>query len=152
MLKLSWLAVAALMLSGAVYAEEKKEPHAHDHDAAGPNGGTLLEVGDAGDHHVEIKLDHATGKASFWLLGKDTKTAVALATKEAPKVNLKSKDGNKKIEMKPVNEKDGKASQWEATDDGFKDDHADGRIQFKLEDGKTYNVKLDPHGGKDHKH
>jgi hypothetical protein len=151
MLKLSWLAVAILMLSGAaLYAEDKKEEH--HHDEAGPNGGELQDVGDTGGHHVEVKHDHTNGKTNFWVIAKDAKTAVALSTKEAPKINLKTKDGNKKIDMKPVNEKDGKATQWEAADEGFKQDPIDGRIQFKLEDGKTYNVKLDPHFGKEHKH
>jgi len=151
MLKGNWLIVLVFMLlSAAVSAADKKDDH--HHDESGPNGGELQDVGDKGGHHVEVKHDHRNGKTNFWVIGKNAKTAVALPTNEPPKINLKTKEGNKKIEMKPVNEKDGKATQWEAADEGLKQDPLDGRIQFKLEDGKTYNVKLDPHFGKEHKH
>jgi hypothetical protein len=146
----NWVGIAVLLLvSILVNAEEKKADH--HHDEAGPNGGELQDVGDKLGHHAEVKHDHKNGKTNFWIIGPDAKTAVPLATKEPPKVNLKSKDGNKQLEMKPVNEKDGAATQWEAADEGFKQDPIDGRIQFRLPDGKKYNVKLDPHFGKEHK-
>jgi len=150
MCKIKWGGVAAmLVLSMALKAEEKKADH--HHDEAGPNGGELQDVGDKDGHHVEVKHDHTNGKTAFWVIAKDAKTAVALLLKEPPKVNLKAKDGNKQIEMKPVNEKDGKATHWTAAADGFKQDPLDGRIQFTLPDGKKYNVKLDPHFGIEHK-
>ena len=138
--------MAAVMLAGRAYSEDKK--HEHD-EKPGPNGGEIQEVGNKEDTHVELKHDHKNGKTTLWILAADVKTPVLI--KDAPKVNLKSKDGNKQIEMKPVNAKDGAASQWEASDEGFKQDPLDGRIAIKLADGKQYNVKLDAHHGHDHK-
>ncbi|MDL5055715.1 hypothetical protein QQ056_19485 [Oscillatoria laete-virens NRMC-F 0139] len=142
-----FLAIASVFFLGlsSLLAGEKK----HDHDEKpGPNGGEVQEIGDGDDHHVEIKHDKASGKATIWILAKDVKTPVAI--KEAPKVNLKSKAGNKQLEMVAVKPADAGSAQWEATDDGFKTDHLDGRLQIKLPDGKKYNVNLDAHHGHDH--
>ena len=143
---LALLAMATLTLSGSAYSEEKKE-HKHE-DKPGPNGGEVAEVGDKDDTHAELKHDHKNGKMVLWILASDQKTLIAI--QESPKINLKAKDGNKQIEMKPVNLKDGAASQWEASDEGFKQDPLDGRISIKLNDGKKYNINLDAHHG--HKH
>lgn len=133
------LAAFALIGRGAAAGE-----HKHEHgDKPGPNGGEIQEIGDKDDTHAELKHDHKNGKTTMWILASDMKTAVAI--KDAPKINLKAKDGNKQIEMKPLNAKDGAASQWEASDENFKQDPLDGRISIQLNDGKKYNIKLDAH-------
>lgn len=144
-LKVTLVLVAAMLLAGRAYSEVHEE---HD-EKPGPNGGEVQEIGNKDDTHVELIHDHKNGKTTLWLLANDVKTPVAI--KEAPKINLKAKDGNRQIEMKPVNAKDGVASQWEASDEGFKQDPLDGRIAIKFADGKQYNVKLDAHHGHDHK-
>lgn len=141
-LALALWAMASVMLAGRAFGGEKKEEHKHE-DKPGPNGGEIQEIGDKNDTHAELKHDHTNGKTTLWIVGSDLKTLVAI--KDAPKINLKAKDGNKQIEMKPVNVKDGAASQWEASDENFKQDPLDGRISIKLPDGKKYNVKLDAH-------
>ncbi|MCW8131965.1 MAG: hypothetical protein KIS92_16585 [Planctomycetota bacterium] len=130
--------LAACVLNG-VRAEEHH--HDHDHGAKGPHGGALQELGDKDDTHAELMHDEKAGKLTLYLIGKDGKTPVAI--KDAPKLNLKAKDGNKQIEMKAVDAKEGAASQYEATDDALKADPLDGRISITLADGKKYNVKLD---------
>lgn len=129
------LAFAAAMFIGVfgARADDKDKKHEHHH---GPNDGEIAEVGDDADTHLEIVHDQKAGKLTVYVLGKDMKTAVNLS--EAPKLNLKSKKGNKQLEMT------GKDSKWEATDDLLKEE-ADGRIQVKLADGKKYNVKLEHH-------
>ncbi|MCZ7648061.1 MAG: hypothetical protein M5U26_22845 [Planctomycetota bacterium] len=107
--------------------------------------------GDPGDTHAELVHDHAGGKLTLYLLAKDMKSPVAI--KEAPKLNLKAKDGNKQLEMKAVEPKDEKASQFVAEDESLKADPLAGRISITLDDGKKYNVKLEDHGhGHGHDH
>jgi hypothetical protein len=142
-----FIALASVFFIGvsSLLAGEKK--HEHD-EKPGPNGGEIQEVGDGEDHHVELKNDHKTGKLALWILAKDMKTPVTI--KEAPKINLKSKDGNKQIEMTAAKQSDAGSSHWEASDEGLKTEHLDGRVQIKLSDGKKYNVNLDAHHGHDH--
>ena len=123
------LAFVALGLFASVRAEEK-----HAHGGKGPNGGALVEVGDADDHHVEIVHDEKTGTLTVYCLLADQKSPYT--PKEAPKLNLSSKAGNKQLEMK------GKDSKWEATDDVLKEE-PNGRIVVVLPDGKKYNVKIE---------
>lgn len=130
-------AVVALFAGGRLLAEEK---HEHKHGEKGPRGGELLEVGDKEDTHAELVHDEKAGKLTLYLLAKDLKTAVAI--KDAPKLNLKAKDGNKQMDLKAVDAKDGAASKFEATDDALKADPLDGRIAVTLADGKKYNVNL----------
>lgn len=123
------LGVVALGLFSSVRAEDK-----HGHGGKGPNGGALVEVGDAEDHHVELVHDDKAGKLTVYCVLADFKTPYT--PKESLKLNLKTKDGNKQIEMK------GKDSKWEATDDVLKEEPS-GRIVVVLPDGKKYNVKLE---------
>lgn len=133
----SVLALAAALFIGVfgARADDKDKKHDHDHHH-GPHDGEIAEVGDDADTHLEIVHDEKAGKLTVYVLGKDMKTPVNLA--EAPKLNLKSKKGNKQLEMT------GKDSKWEATDDLLKEE-PDGRVQVKLADGKKYNVKLEHH-------
>lgn len=131
-------AVAAMVVVCTLraYAEEK---HEHKHEK-GPHGGAISEVGDKDDTHAEIVHDEKSGKLSLYLLGKYMKAPVAI--KDAPKINLKAKEGNKQIAMKVVDAKDGVASHFEATDDALKADPLQGRIAITLGDGKSYHVNL----------
>lgn len=132
-MKVSVVAVVLVVLafsSRTLYSEE----HAHDH-TPGPHGGEVQELGDKNGTHVEFVHDVANGKVTLFLLGKDRKTPVFV--KQAPKVNLKAKDGNRQVEMV--------ASQFEAFDEGFKASPLDGRIAVTLPDGKVYQVQLDEH-------
>jgi len=126
-------AVLALFAGGRLLAEE------HKHEAKGPHGGEILEVGDKDDHHLEMIHDDKAGKLTLYLLAKDMKTAVAI--KDAPKLNLKGKDGNKQLDTKAVEAKEGAASQFEVTDEALKAE-PEGRIAITLADGKKHNVNL----------
>src|SRR4051812_42090245 len=90
--------ITAVCLSRTSFAEDKKEEHKHD-DHKAPHGGALLEVGEE-VAHVELVHDEKAGKVTLYILGKDAKTAVAL--KEAPKINVKGKDGKKQLETKAI--------------------------------------------------
>lgn len=122
----------------------------HHDDKPGPHGGEMQELGDPEGTHVELIHDHAAGKTTLHLVAKDEKSPVAI--KDAPRINLRAKSGNKQIAMKAVEpDGDGAASHFEAADDAFKADPLDGRIAI-LKGGKQYNVKLDAHFGHGHGH
>ena len=132
-----FLAAATVILLGGIFSIQAEEKLAHAHAGKGPNGGEIVEIGDKDDHHVEIVHDDKGGKLTAYFLLADQKTPFAV--NEAPKLNLKTKDGNKQLEMK------GKDSKWEATDDVLKEEPS-GRISVTLPDGKKYNVKLEADG------
>lgn len=127
--------VALALIAGRLCSEE----HKHEH-AKAPHGGEWIEVGDKDDTHAELVHDEKAGKLTLYFFAKDQKTPVAI--KDAPKINLKAKDGNKQMDMKAVDAKDGAAFQYEATDEALKADPLDGRIAITLADGKKYNVNL----------
>jgi len=134
--------LASCLIVGRAWAEDK-----HDHDHKAPHGGTLLETGDEAAH-LEIVHDPKAGKLTIYVLDSDPQKALAI--KEAPKVKLKTDKGNKELDTKAVDAKDGAASQYEVTDDALKTDPLKGRISVKVKD-KKYNIdiKEDGHG---HKH
>ncbi len=138
-IKISLVAVALTVLAFSGRSLLSEEHKGHEHGAAGPHGGEVQELGDKDGTHVELVHDHTNGKTTLYLLGKDQKTPVFI--QQAPRINLKAKDGNRQVEMR--------ASQFEASDEGFKTDPIDGRISIEL-DGKKYNVKLDAHHHDDH--
>ncbi len=146
-------AAVLVILALATTGTRGEEGHDNDEEEKkGPHGGHVVEIGDPDDTHAELLRDPEKGTLTLHLLGKDRKTAVAI--KDAPKINLKLKDDKKQIEMKPVEAKEEKASQFTAEDETLKGEHIDGRIAIQLADGKKYNVPLDPKHGDhgDHKH
>jgi hypothetical protein len=133
------LAVSCL-IGGRALAEDK---HEHDHKA--PHGGVLLETGDEAAH-LEIVHDAKAGKLTIYVLDSDPEKALAI--KDAPKIKLKTDKGNKELETKAVDAKDGAASQYEVTDDALKTDPLKGRISVNVKD-KKYNIDIKEDG---HKH
>ncbi|MFH2001583.1 MAG: hypothetical protein ABIK28_18005, partial [Planctomycetota bacterium] len=85
--------------------------HGHAH-MEGAHGGTLLEVG---DHvaHLELIHDHENGKYVLHVTGEDMKTP--LNADNPPLINLKTADGPKQIESRPIKG----ASTFEAEDPHF---------------------------------
>ncbi len=138
---LSKVAIAIIGMIGVASIVAEDHDHDHGKESKGPHGGAIHELGDADDTHVEVIHDKAAGTIAIHLLGKDMKTPTTI--KESPKINLRAKDGNKQIEMKPM---DGKASHFEATNEALKGEPLTGRISITLDDGKKYNVKVDVHG------
>lgn len=145
---LSKVAIALIGMIGVASIVAEDHDHGHGKESKGPHGGAIHELGDADDTHVEVIHDKEAGSIAIHLLGKDLKTPTAI--KESPKINLRAKDGNKQIEMKPMAAADGKASHFEAANEALKGEPLTGRISITLDDGKKYNVKLDVHGH-DHK-
>ena len=137
--------VACMALLTFVAFNACAEDHKHD-DHKAPHGGTLLEVGEHAAH-LEVVRDEKAGKITLYLLDKEAKNAVSI--KDAPKINLKTDAGNKQIDTKPVDAKDGAASAFEATDEALKPHVLKGRIALTL-DGKKYNVELKDDHGHDH--
>src|SRR5688572_7167066 len=57
-------------------------PHdEHDHDVAGPHGGTIAEWG-GGKYHIEFTVDHAKKESAVYVLGEDAKTPTPIKTEK----------------------------------------------------------------------
>ena len=57
------------------------DAHPHGHPEEGPHHGHLIELGNE-EYHAELTHDDATNTVTIYLLGKDAKTAVAIADAE----------------------------------------------------------------------
>lgn len=127
-MRVSALALFALTLGFNIKAEDKKP---EDHKPA--HGGTILEVGEEAAH-IEFVHDEKAGKITLYIMGGDAKTPLNL--KEAPKLNLKTKAGNKQLDAK------GADATWSVEDESLKEEPK-GRIALTLPDGKKYNVAIE---------
>jgi len=105
-------------------ADDKKGGKGDDHapHGKGPNGGVVFDLG---KYHAELDIKHDKKEMYILLLGNDEKTPVAVAAKDLT-VTTKETRGKKgevvkamTIKLKPVDEKDGKATRFIGTDDGL---------------------------------
>jgi hypothetical protein len=92
--------------------------HAHGH---GPNGGVVFDLG---KNHAEFTVDHDKKECTILVLGGDEKTPTPVSVTDLT-LHIKetaTADGTKvaamTIDMKPVDEADGKASKFVGNDDG----------------------------------
>ena len=53
----------------------------HDHNAKGPHGGGIIELGEE-EYHAEIVVDHDSHAIALYVLGKDAKTAESITATE----------------------------------------------------------------------
>ena len=104
-----------------------------------PHGGVLLEVGEE-VAHVEMVHDAKAGKLTLYIL--DGKAEKAEAISGDVKINLKTSAGPKQLEAKPVDAKDGKASQFEVADEALKAEKLKGRIALTHKE-KKYNLDIE---------
>lgn len=121
---------------------EKPGEQAHEHPAA-PHGGELLELGEE-EAHLELIHDSKAGRVTVYVLGKDGKTAVAVA---APTIVVATKDGPQELTLTAVNPKaDGTADTFKGTHAGLMAEPLDGRIRVTI-GGKAYQAPLEaaPH-------
>jgi len=82
-------------------------------------------VFDIGKYHAELDIDHDKKEMYILILGNDEKTPVAIAAKDLTVSTKETKGKNGEtvkpmtIKLKPMDEKDGKASRFMGTDDGL---------------------------------
>ena len=82
-------------------------------------------VFDLGKFHAELDIKHPKKEMYILILGNDEKTPVAVAAKDLTVVTKEAKGKNGEvvkamtIKLKPVDEKDGKASKFVGTDPGL---------------------------------
>lgn len=96
----------------------------HAPHGAGPNGGVVFDLG---KYHAEFTVDHPKKECTVLFLTGDQKgaTAMAVAAKEFTLTikETKTKEGKvvppMTIQLKPVDEKDGKASKFVGVDPGI---------------------------------
>ena len=106
-------------------AEDKKgggKTDEHAPHGKGPNGGVVFDLG---KYHAELDIKHDKKEMYILILGNDEKTPVAVAAKEltVSTKETKGKGGEvvkaMTIKLKPVDEKDGKATRFVGTDAGL---------------------------------
>lgn len=90
----------------------------HDHGAHGPNGGDIVEVGNA-EFHAEVVVDEGEHRIDVFILGSDVKTAKPIAASE---IAISFKHGEEVEEFKlaasPLDgEAEGQASKFSITDE-----------------------------------
>lgn len=90
----------------------------HDHGAHGPNGGDIVEVGNA-EFHAEVVVDEDEHRIDVFILGSDVKTAKPIAASE---IAISFKHGEEVEEFKlaasPLDgEAEGQASKFSITDE-----------------------------------
>lgn len=134
---------------------ERGDDHDHDdhgHGAAGPHGGSLVELGEE-EYHAEVVVDEKTHSLVVYLLGKDAKTASAIAATEVT-VGL---GGDKSATLKAApleGEGEGKASKFELADEKVVHDLLDAGFlhgSLKVQIGeKAYEGHIDAHFDHDH--
>ncbi len=98
--------------------EVKKAPalpdHDHGHGEKGPHGGGIVELGDE-EYHAEVLVDHDSESVIVYVLGKDAKTAEAVAAADLS-VAL---DGKEPLTLKAAaqtGDAEGKASKFVLVD------------------------------------
>lgn len=104
-----------------------------------PHGGILLEMGEE-QGHLELIHDPKSGKLSIYVL--DGKARNSVMIKDAPKVELKTASEAKQIILKATDSKDGKASQFEASDDALKTPTLKGKIVLIYKE-KPYELDME---------
>ena len=118
--------------------------HGHDHGPTGeddghshaaPHGGHVVDVG-AGIAHLEVLHDDAAGTVTVYVLGKDVKTAVALA--KPMTLKLATDEGPEELtgELLADHEPANSAFSW--TSPALEGEGATGRFSLEL-DGKSYS-------------
>jgi hypothetical protein len=127
------LAIAAVTAAGCTPKKDNKPAPAngggdqagsgeHAPHGAGPNGGVVFDLG---QHHAEFTVDHGKKECTILVLDADGKTPMPVAASELT-VNIndtKTADGTPvsamTLTLKPVDEKDGKATKFVGTDEGI---------------------------------
>lgn len=128
--------------------------HDHEHGAAGPHGGSLVELGDK-EYHAELVVDEKSHSLVVYLLGKDAKSASPIAATEVT-VGL---GGDKSATLKAApqaGDGEGKASKFELADEKVVHDLLDagflhGSLKVKIGE-KAYEGHIDAHFEHDHDH
>ena len=87
----------------------------HGHDAKGPHGGSLVELG-ADEFHAEIVLDHDAHALRVFVLGKDAKTAEPTTATEVV-IALEGKDPLTLKAAPQEGDGKGKSSRFELIDE-----------------------------------
>jgi hypothetical protein len=114
-------------------------PHAHSHGDA-PHGGEVVELGEE-EAHLGMIHDHTGGNVTVYVLDKDVKTPIRVAT---PTIVISTPSGPKEFALTAVNpEKDGTADTWKGSHEGLKSDPWNGRIRITVR-GKAYQAPLEP--------
>lgn len=166
----SWLLLGSLALctllpfsigcgpkARAPVTEEHDHNHGHNHShgdhGEGPNGGHILEVGDADDHHLEWLHDDKANKVTFILLDAKLKGDAPQAMEALPITVVVAGKPPKEFSIPAENLKGGKASRFTIVDEALLVALEIGKgVSAKVKIGeKEHNVVIE-HKEHDHAH
>jgi len=139
--------------AGHVHTEGEEHEHGgsegHDHAAAGPHGGTLIELG-AEEYHAELVHDDAAGTIVVYLLDGTAKSSVAIDSKELL-VNVKhdGKGEQFKLAASPdASDPAGKSSRFLSSDaeliGDLDSEHAEAELVAEFS-GKQFRGAIEHH-------
>lgn len=130
---------------------QHEEGEGHDHAAAGPHGGSLVELGNE-EYHAELVHDEAGGAIIVYLLDGAAKNAVAIDAAELL-VNVKhdGKGEQFKLASSPdTGDAPGKSSRFVSSDaelaGDLDDEHANAELVVEV-NGKSYRGAIEHHHG-----
>lgn len=128
------------------------DDHDHHHGGSGPNGGTLVELGDH-EFHAEFTVDAKAHIVRVLILGPDAKTLKPIAATEV----VITPEGDPAMTLKPAEgQSEGSCAIFEFHDDDIVHELAEagfvhGTLAVKIGD-KEYKGYLDAHFDGDHDH
>lgn len=165
-----WLTICSLMVVALIpftlgCGPKAKPPgpavddhgHHHHHDHGhGEEGGHLIEVGDADDHHLEWNHDDKANKIMFVVRAKDAKTEVPVAMEKLVVTVAVAGKPSKDFDVPAENLKDGKASRFTVVDEQLLVAMEVGEgVSTKVKIGEkehTIAIEHKEHGHDEHKH
>jgi len=135
----------------------KKAPplNEHDHDAKGPHGGSIIELGEE-EYHAEIVVDHDSESVAVYVLGKDAKTPEQVTATEVSVAP--AGEGKESLTLKAAPQQgdaEGKTSKFELKNEDvvhalLKEGMLHGKLRITIGD-KPYIGDIDYHlDGSDH--
>jgi hypothetical protein len=138
---LTALAALALIVPGTVLAGDE------EHAPEPAHGGEVVEVG---EHAAFLELCH-DDKAGMLTVHVRDHDGEPLGLKDAPRLNIKDKDGNRQVVLKALDLADGSAKTFEAADPVLKSDPIPAKLSLKIGD-KQHTVDLAAEHDHDHDH
>ncbi len=128
----------------------------HAHGEEGPHHGHLIELGNE-EYHAELTHDDATKTVTIYLLGKDAKTAVAIADAEVV-LNLVSVGKPQQVKLAAAAQESdpaGQASRFtivdEAVLEALEAPEMTGRLNVTIA-GTPYSGEIEHHEQDEHEH
>ncbi len=145
MRKFGWTVLVPAIVFLTVPAARLTWAEDEDHPEAA-HGGEMIEIG---DHVAFLEVCHDQKAAVLTIHVRDH-DGEPMGLKDAPRLNIKDKSGNRQVVLKALDLADGTAKTFETADDCLKQDPIPAKLSVKIGD-KQYTVELEHDHDHDHK-